>query len=100
MQESEEIVVSSFQWDDANLIHCARHEVTPTVIAEMMDNEPLFFLNDPDKSGTHVMIGPDNSDRVWTVIIVNSGNFGSWRPITGWPSDHAEVRKYNEHRSK
>ncbi len=97
MQLPEEIVVSWFQWDDANLTHCARHGVTPVIVAEVRDNTPLFFLNDPSKSGTHIMIGPDDSGRLWTIVIVNSGGSDSWRPITGWPSDNAEIRKYNEH---
>ena len=42
------------------------------------------------------MIGPDSSGRFWTIVILPAELSGEWKPITGWPSDNAEVRRYNE----
>jgi hypothetical protein len=43
-----------------------------------------------------MMIGPDWSGRLWTVIILETEIEGRWRPITGWPSDKPEILRYNE----
>jgi hypothetical protein len=95
MQGSLEISVFEFSWDERNERHCARHQVTPVLVEEIKDGAPKFFENDPGKAGTHMMIGPDGSGRFWTIVIKPSGETGVWRPITGWPSDSAEIRKYN-----
>lgn len=43
-----------------------------------------------------MMIGPDRSGRLWTVIILETEIEGRWRPITGWRSDKPEILRYNE----
>ncbi len=98
MQHGKRISVSTFRWDnglEGNLAHCARHEVTPVVVTDVSKRSPLFFLNDPGKTGTHVMIGPDTNDRFWTIIIAPASDAGAWKPITGWPSTNTEIRRYN-----
>lgn len=102
MQDPSEIQVLEFDWDEdkpenqhSNLRHCARHGVTPIVAAEVKDGLPKFFLNDPGKTASHIMIGPDFSGRFWTIAILSSAKPGLWKPITGWPSDKAEILKYN-----
>lgn len=98
MQHDEPITVFTFRWDDGpegNLAHCARHEVTPVVVIQVYERSPLFFLNDPGKTGTHVMIGPDANGRFWTTIIAPTSDEGEWKPITGWPSTNTEIRRYN-----
>lgn len=95
MQQPAEINVFEFSWDERNEQHCARHEVTPMLGEEIKDGVPKFFLNDPGRTGTHMMIGPDRSGRFWTIVIKPTSETGVWRPITGWPSDNAEIQKYN-----
>jgi len=95
MQDPCEIQVFEFEWDERNETHCAAHQLTPVVAEEVKNSLPKFFLNDPGRTGTHIMIGPDLSGRFWTIVIRPSSAHGLWRPITGWPSDRAEVLKYN-----
>ena len=96
MQVEAEINVERFKWESENLAHCARHDVTPVVASDVKDGAPLFFLNDPDKTGSHVMVGPDSSDRFWTIIISPTENDGEWKPITGWPSTRTEITRYTD----
>lgn len=95
MQELLEIEVWEFEWDEDNESHCARHGVTPSVAEEVKGGTPLFFRNKRKRTGTHMMIGPDVGGRFWTVVILETSVEGRWRPITGWPSDTPELRRYN-----
>lgn len=95
MQHFSEIDVFEFEWDERNEGHCARHGVGPLTAEEVKDGIPKFFENDPGKTGTHMMIGPDAAGRYWTIVIRPSSERGRWRPITGWSSDKAELKKYN-----
>lgn len=96
MQPPANIKVREFEWDEENLEHLRPHGVTLELAEEIKDGAPLFFLNRPGRGGTHMMIGPDDSGRFWTIILVEAGAEGRWRPITGWPSDNPEIRWYNE----
>ena len=91
-----EIEVFEFDWNDQNEGHCARHGLTPVTAKEVKDGAPKFFENDPEKTGTHIMIGPDAAGRCWTIVIKPTDQRGHWKPITGWPSDKTELRKYND----
>lgn len=95
MQDEAEITVERLLWEESNLAHCARHGVTPLVVAEVKDGSPRFWLNDPHKTGTHMMVGPDATGRFWTIVILAGGHVGDWKPITGWPSTPTEVKEYN-----
>jgi uncharacterized DUF497 family protein len=94
-QDTPEIEVSEFDWDDRNERHCARHGLDPVTAEEVKNRRPKIFQNVAGKTGTHIMIGPDRTGRCWTVIMVPAGTRGWWRPVTGWPSDKGELRKYN-----
>ena len=90
-----EIDVWEFEWDEHNERHCAGHGVTPLVAELVKDGFPKFFQNKPAKTGTHMMIGPNGTGRFWTIILLETGQRGRWRPITGWPSDTPEMARYN-----
>ena len=86
-----------FQWDTANQSHLARYRVTPEVVREVASVEPEFFLNEGGGSGTHMMIGPDESGHLYTIILLEIGS-DLWRPITGWSSDGPERAMYRQER--
>ena len=85
--------VDELEWDEANIEHCARHELTPTVAESVRTGAPKLFPNGESKTGSHVMVGPNEPGRYWTVILLDLGN-GKYRPITGWPSTNTEIRHY------
>jgi len=95
MQRPLPIDVWEFEWEESNEAHCSRHGVTPMVAELVKDGQPKFFRNRPGKTGTHVMIGEDDRGRFWTIILLETGQRGRWRPITGWPSVTAEITQYN-----
>ena len=99
MQDPCDIQVFEFEWDEVNEPHCARHDLTPVTVQEVKDSRPKFFLNDPGKTGTHIMIGPDSMGRYWTIVIKPGGKAGLWWPVTGWPSERDEIMKYMKYNS-
>jgi len=86
------VEVRELEWDEENEAH-SRHGVTPGVSASVLGNQPRLFANRAGKSGTHMLIGPDEDGRFWTMILLDLGN-GRFRPITGWPSTGSEARRY------
>ena len=95
MQDRDDLVVESFEWDERNLPHAGRHGVSPDVADDVLSVDPRFYRNKEGMAGTHMMIGPDWTGRYWTIIIRPSENLDVWRPITGWPSDRREIRRYD-----
>ena len=93
MQEAK-LEVDDLEWDDTNEAHCARHGVTPTLVQAIMNDAPKFYANREGRTGTHMVIGSDELDRLWTIIILPAGAQGRWRAITGWPSTNTETGLY------
>jgi hypothetical protein len=89
----------SFEWDDNNLRHVLvvrPHGLTPALVEQFKEDKPKFFADlRPGRAGTHLLIASDEAGRFWTVIVVQAGET-SWRPITGWPSTVAQIRRYRE----
>ena len=50
----------------------------------MLANAPQFFANVPERSGTHVMIGPHANDRFLFVVLAETTTLGVWRVITAY----------------
>jgi hypothetical protein len=71
--------------------------VTPGIVAEVASLEPEFFLDEEGQTGSHMMIGPDGTGRLYTVILLDLGE-DRWLPITGWRSDPPEIEMYREER--
>jgi hypothetical protein len=67
--------------------------VTPDVSTSVLGNQPKLFENKTGRTGTQMMIGPDEKARFWTVILTDLET-GRFRPITGWPSTGQEIQRY------
>ena len=93
------IEIEHFQWDEENENH-QTHGLNVWIADQVKDNTPVFFPNERDKTGSHKMIGPDNDQRFWTVILVRTDTPKIWRPITGWPSGDSELDAYVDARQK
>lgn len=84
-------------WDEGNIAHLARHEVTPKVVLEVADRQPAFRENLDDRTAELQMIGPDEKFEWWTICILQSVDEpGLWKAITGWRSNDQEREWYWE----
>ena len=82
--DSSNIDVREFEWDESNLSHVAEHGVAREDVESVRDNAPRFFANLPNRSGTHVMVGPDSSGRFYYVVMAPGALAGTWRVITAY----------------
>jgi hypothetical protein len=71
----------------------AAHDIDPTSIDEVLDNEPQFFVNFPDRGASHLMIGPDLSVRFYFAPIVHWTESGGWYPVTAFRVDERRARR-------
>ena len=92
--EPEEIDVQEFEWDEWNTAHLAEHGVLRSDVDAVRLNAPLFFANLPDRSGSHVMIGPDAAGGFFYVVLVESERAGVWRVITAYRYARRRALRY------
>jgi hypothetical protein len=92
------IEIAEFEFDDRNRRHLReKGRIDENTITEVWSGDPVFAINPPaeNRSGTTLMIGPDVSGRLWTIVIVCVDEAsGVWRPITGWPATGKEGRAW------
>jgi hypothetical protein len=50
----------------------------------VLANAPQFFANLPERSGTHVMIGPYANDRFLFIVLAETPIRDVWRVITAY----------------
>jgi len=86
--------VDSLEWDERNLTHVAQHGVTREEIETVLANAPQFFANLPERSGTHVMIGPDANDRFLFVVLAETATKDVWRVITAYRYARRRALRY------
>lgn len=91
----------SLLWDDQNEDHLlGEHDVTIADVEEVRQNKPRFFVNLPDRGGSHVMVGPDFGGRFYFVALAPTPIRGCWRPVTGWSMNRAQALKLYNRRNR
>jgi len=80
-------------WDDWNLEHIARRNISPTDIGWLLSNEdprPLFLGG---RGGTLSALGKDAAGRYLIVILARRGR-GAFYPVTARPMTSIEKHHY------
>lgn len=91
--------IGDWEWDDDNLEHLAQHGLGRRVVLQVAGEDPRFRRNKRGRAASHQMIGPDHGGHFWTVCVVErSDKQGTWRAITGWPSEDPEKAWYRRNR--
>ncbi len=90
--------IRALEFDDRNLAHLAAKGIEANLVWEVLLGEPRFFVEArPNRSGTHLMIGPSSAGRSWTIVLVETDQAERvWRAITGWPSTEKEKRLWQD----
>jgi uncharacterized protein len=82
--------ISELIWDDWNIDHITRHDVTPEEVEEVCASSHLLRKSRQD---TYSIIGQTGAGRYLTIILSPKGP-GSFYPVTARGSDNKEKRKF------
>jgi uncharacterized DUF497 family protein len=83
--------IRDWEFDERNRDHLARHGIDDNLVWDVWAGNPILVPNKPGRSGSHLMIGPDSTGRLWTIaVVLIDSDLGLWRAITGWPSERKE----------
>ena len=94
--ERVSLSVAAFVYDDWNQEHMLGHDVKPEDLDEVLHNAPRFFTNWPDRTASHVMLGPDNSGAFIFAAIDPTNQDGVWYPLTAhWMARRRALRIYD-----
>jgi hypothetical protein len=83
----------SFDWDDENISHLARHRIEPAEVEELFCNDPTIRGHEEvDGEDRWTSVGTTNSLRV--LVVVFTVRRAKIRPITGWDADRRTKKEF------
>ena len=83
----------SFDWDDRNISHLARHRIKPSEVEEFFHSEPMIRGHEVvDGEDRWTAAGTTRALRALVVVFTMRGE--SVRPITGWAADRRTKKEY------
>jgi uncharacterized DUF497 family protein len=87
--------ITEFQWDDNNIVHIARHSISPDEVEDVaFDDDPWIRKG---RSGTRYMLGYTIGGRYLFVVYVLKGK-GIARVVTATDMDDKTKRLYKRRR--
>lgn len=78
-------------WDDWNVAHIARHDVTPAEVEEVCHGSPIADETYADRLR---LIGATVNGNLLTVILAPQNEVAVYYPVTARPSSKKERRRY------
>lgn len=85
------IRVDRLIWDEGNIAHIARHEVTQAEVEEVCHNNPTQLTG---HSGRIMLVGPTNTGRAVSVVLEPEVGKYTWYPVTARSADKKERQFY------
>ncbi len=86
------IRVDRLVWDEGNVAHITRHEVTQEEVEQVCHNNPAQLTG---HSGRIMLIGLTNSGRSISVVLEPESGKETWYPVTARSADKKERRFYD-----
>ncbi len=82
-----------FDWDDANILHLARHNITPEEAEQAIRNDSLLLESQVvDGEVRSMEIGITDRGRILTLVLTEKSP--ALRVITGWDASRKEQMIY------
>ncbi len=91
------IFIRRLVWDSWNVVHIARHEVTPDEVEEVCHGEHIARLTYDERL---LLIGPTLSGRMLAVILGPTNKSGIYYPVTARPVSKKERNLYKNEMGK
>ena len=90
------LYIRHLTWDDWNVAHIARHEVTRDEVGEVWHSD---YIVREGYNSRIMLIGPTTTDRILAVVLESEGD-GIYYVVTARPADRKERRTYREEQRK
>jgi uncharacterized protein len=86
------LIISDLQWDDENVEHIARHDVTPEEVEDI-----CFGLNlsEKERNSRYILSGQTTRGRYLNIVIEKIGK-GIFRPITAFNMSENYKARYKK----
>ena len=78
-------------WDDWNVVHIARHSVTPEEVEQVCHTHPIVQKG---KKGRLLVFGPTKKSRMLTVILDPEKEKGVYYPVTAYKASKKLIKIY------
>jgi hypothetical protein len=83
----------TFDWDEANIAHIARHGVTPEEVEQVFANDPMDLAAETvDREDRYTSVGHTNQLRVLVIAWTMRGD--KIRPITAFDASDRLAKRY------
>jgi hypothetical protein len=96
----------AIDWDPveaegSNLAKCMSRGIDEGVVWEVLEGD-WVHVEMPVDTAEFAVVGPNEErNRMWTLLFATSSQRGDWlRPVTGWPSDNAEITEWQNRTGK
>jgi uncharacterized DUF497 family protein len=86
----------SFDWDEANISHVARHGVTQAEAEEIVRGAAAVVESDRHGESRAVVIGDTAGGR--TLVVVFAARKERVRIVTAYPANRSQRARYRRHR--
>ena len=83
----------TFDWDEANIGHVARHSVTPEEVEQVFANDPMDLGADVVE-GEERYTGVGHTNRLRVLVLVWTMRGGATRPITAFDASERVATRY------
>jgi len=83
----------SFDWDDGNLQHFARHGVTQAEFEQVMRHDPILF-DYRNVDGEDRWTGLGSTDDLRVLVVALTIREGRIRAVTAFPASAKRVREF------
>ena len=87
------IVIKRLVWDDWNIYHIARHEVTPEEVETVCQGN---FITLQGKKGRLVIVGSTAEQRMLSIVLEPEPEEGVYYPVTARPAARKERQIYQQ----
>lgn len=74
----------AIEWDEGNLAHATRHDVTQAEIEQVVANGAQYRSNRHGRAGDYIARGVTDGGRRVVVVVAWNAATRTVRPITAW----------------
>lgn len=91
------IEIDHLLWDDWNIAHIARHDVTPEQVEAVCQGDVLALQS---YAGRLIVLGRDTADDILAVVLSPQREEGVYYVVTARPASKKERRYYRQQKGE